>query len=362
MSENTRSDYFVIFITHHLYYLPQFLPVARELKKRGKSCLFLLMGKDLPPQNDITESFLQANGYDYTVYNSRSSNEISCRFLISGANQFNTYNIPHVCTGHIVHGIGTKVGYYTEEQNLYDIRFVEGQYRADKIRELFPDVKTKLFNVGFAKLDSIFDYDNEMKKELLNRMNLDERKPTILYAPTFYPSSIDKMPIDFPQDFNDYNLIIKPHFFSFQIKTYKHHLRIFDHWKKYANVYFAGVEEFNLVPFLAMADIMISDESSAIFEFAALDKPVICNRNVKYRWTYLLFKFKIRKRMDAQMDPFRDVATSVFRYDELLPAVKYELTNPSQKAIKRKEISNLIVGQVDGKVSERIVDVLESWN
>jgi len=351
------SSYLVIFVTDHLYYIPQFLPVAKELKSRQQSFLFLLMGKDSPAQNQIAFDSLQNLGYDTQFYNEETS-QLSCKFLISGSNGYPMLKVSFQYSCLIVHGIGTKAGYYTEEQNKHHLRFVEGQHRVDKIRELFPDVKSELYNVGFAKLDGIFDIKQSDKDLLFSKMGFDKSKPTLLYAPTFYPSSIDKMPKSFPVDFKDYNIIVKPHFFSFLLKTYKHHLKKFDIWKKYTNVYFAGVEEYNLVPFMAVADLMISDESSAIFEFAALNKPVICNRNVKYRWTYRLFKSKIRKRMDVQMDQFRDVATPIYNYNALLVAVKYEIDNPNVKAASRKEISEQIVGTVDGKVSQRIVDIL----
>lgn len=351
------SHYFVIFVTDHLYYIPQFLPVAKELKNREQRFLFLLMGKDSPAQNQIAYDSLCNYGYETQFYDEETS-QLSCKFLISGSNGYPALKVSFQYSCLIVHGIGTKAGYYTGEQNKHHLRFVEGQHRVDKIRELFPDVKSELHNVGFAKLDGIFEMNSSDKGLLFSKMGFDKTKPTLLYAPTFYPSSIDKMPKSFPVDFKDYNIIVKPHFFSFLLKTYKHHLKKFDVWKKYPNVYFAGVEEYNLVPFMAVADLMISDESSAIFEFAALNKPVICNRNVKYRWTYRLFKSKIRKRMDVQMDQFRDVATPIYNYNALLVAVKYEIDNPNLKADSRKEITEQIVGTVDGKVSQRIVDIL----
>ena len=361
MNTSQAGPYFCIFIVDSLYYIPQFLPVAKELRKRNMSFLFLIMDKDTQEQNSIAVNFLHSQGLEYLNYKERHGNaNLACKFLISGANVFPKLEIPYKYSCLIVHGIGTKAGYYTPEQNKHDIRFVEGQSRIDKIKELYPDVKTRLFNVGFAKLDGVFDFTDTDKKDLLEKMKLNINRKTILYSPTFYPSSVDKMPSDFPEDFKNYNIIIKPHLFSFRFKKYRHHIRKFNLWRQYPNVYFAGMDEFNLVPFLAVADIMISDESSAIFEFAALNKPVICNRNVKFRWSYRLFKFKIRKRMDKQMDIYRDVATSVLNYPDLVKAVEYELENPKLKEEQRLAICSQIVGTVDGKVSQRIADILEN--
>jgi CDP-glycerol glycerophosphotransferase (TagB/SpsB family) len=354
-----KEKYFVIFVTHHLYYIPQFLPIAKELKRRNRPFLFLLLGMDSTEQNKIAEDFCQQNHFRCHFY--KTGDPIfNCKFMINGANCFPNIALNYKYSALVVHGIGTKAGYYTEEQNKHDIRFVEGQHRIAKIKELFPLNKSKLYNVGFAKLDEAFVITENDKLKMIKSFGLDSDKKTILYAPTFYPSSIDKMPKDFPAYFSEYNLIIKPHFFSFLIKTYRHHLKIFKKWNTYSNVYFADVTQFNLVPFMTIADIMISDESSAIFEFAALNKPVICNRNVKFRLSYRLLKSKIKKRMDAQMDPFRDVATTVYKFNELIPAVKQELENPSLKEDARKKITEEIVGAVDGKVSERIADIMDS--
>ncbi len=352
------KTYFVIFLTSHLYYIPQFYPIAKELKKRNHTFLFLLEGKDLPSQNKIAEDFCANNGYDY-AYVDKNVDRHHCKFLINGGHSFPKYPIKYQKTISVTHGIGTKVGYYTEEQQKHDIRFIEGPERVNKIQTLFPNSKCSLYNVGFAKLDTAVNFSTEEKNELKLKCNLDLDKPTILYAPTFYPSSIDKMPSDFPKDFQQYNIIIKPHFFSFLKKKYSHHLRKFKKWDKYTNVYFANVEEFDLCPFMAISDMMISDESSAIFEFAALNKPVIINRNIKFRLSYRLFKSKINKRMDSLMSPYREIGQSIFNYNDLLVYVKKEMNNPDNKIEIRKKISAEIVGTVDGNVSNRIVDILE---
>lgn len=354
------TNYFTVFVTHHLYYIPQFLPIAKELKNRKKDILFLLMGKDSPEKNKVAEEFCVQNGFLCHFYNPEEP-PISCHFMINGAHNFPDININYNYSASVIHGIGTKAGYYTAEQNKHDIRFIEGAQRVEMIKQMFPEVKCHLFNVGFAKLDEAYSYSEEDKKEMIRSFNLDPARKTILYAPTFYPSSIDKMPKDFPVDFSDYNLIIKPHFFSFEKKTYKHHLRLFKKWTAYSNVYLAGAEQFNLVPFMTISDVMISDESSAIFEFAALNKPVIFNQNVKYRLTYRLFKSKIRKRMDAQMSPFKEVAKTIQQYKELRPAVDFEMANPLNKEVERKRISEQVVGTADGKVSARIADIMEDF-
>ncbi len=354
------SDYYTIFVTHHLYYIPQFLPIAKELIRRDKNILFLLLGLDAPEQTNIAVDFFDTNNIPYKLYD-KNAPSLSCKFMINGAHTFPDLNISYKYSALVLHGIGTKIGHYIEEQNKYDIRFVEGEFRVNKIKELYPDVKTKLFNVGFAKLDEAFAIAPEEKERLIEKYELDTSKKTILYAPTFYPSSIDNMPETFPKSFSDYNIIIKPHFFSFSKRKYRNHVRKFNIWSKYDNVHVAGVKEFSLIPFMSASDIMISDESSAIFEFAALNKPVIVNRDVKYRLTYRIFKSKIRKRMDQNMSIFKDVGVAAYSFNELRLLVENELRHPENKEEQRKKISDQIVGLVDGNISARIADIMETF-
>ncbi|MBR8535529.1 CDP-glycerol glycerophosphotransferase family protein [Carboxylicivirga sediminis] len=320
--------------------------------------MFLLLGLDSADKNQVAYNYCEQEGFSPHFYDQNAS-PYQCRFLINGSHSFPELpNLHYDYSASVIHGIGTKAGYYTEELNKHDIRFVEGEQRIELIKKSFPDTKCQLFNVGFAKLDEAYTLTAEDKNKLLEGYKLDPTKQTILYAPTFYPSSIDNMPNGFPADFADYNIIIKPHFFSFEKKTYKYQVRKFNRWAKYSNVFLAGPELFNLVPFMTISDIMISDESSAIFEFAALNKPVILNQNVRYRWSYRLFKSKIRKRMDNQMNPFKEVAQVINNYKELKPNIQAELKKPERKAEARKKISEQIVGLADGHVSERIVSIM----
>jgi CDP-glycerol glycerophosphotransferase (TagB/SpsB family) len=351
------TKYFAIFITEHLYYLPQYLPIAEELKKRGKEFLFLLTGDDSKEQINIAKKYLNSVGYIFLDF-PENPVKLTCKHMICGAHSFAKVPVSYDYSSFVVHGIGTKAGNFKPEQNKYDIRFVEGSFREKYLKELYPDLKTKLFNVGFAKLDPAVNMNDQEKLNFLERLKLDRSKKTILYAPTFYPSSIENMPKDFPNDFSDYNLIIKPHFFSFTNKTYKHQVRKFKKWAQYPNVYFAGVEEFNLTPFLAISDLLITDESSAIFEFAALDKPVICNRDVRYRWTYRIFKSKIKKRMEASLDQYRSIATNTFSYGELKQKTLIEINDPNLNHTNRAKMTEEVIGLADGKVSQRIVEIL----
>src|SRR3546814_14039365 len=62
--------------------------------------------------------------------------------------------------------------------------------------------------------------------------------------------------------------------------------RKLDVWGRHANVHVADLAAYSLLPYMGSADLMISEASSALFEFAALDKPIVWCDFLKLRWSY----------------------------------------------------------------------------
>ncbi|MDQ7086188.1 MAG: CDP-glycerol glycerophosphotransferase family protein [Sulfurovum sp.] len=110
---------------------------------------------------------------------------------------------------------------------------------------------------------------------------------------------------------------------------------------------------------ILMADIMISDESSAIFEFASLNKPVIINRFLTLRWSYYLNPKKILKRMDKGMNNYKKIGTNPSSYKEMIEATHRALKDKSTFEVQRLEMVKDICGLVDGQASMRITKVIK---
>lgn len=353
----SKKKVFVTFIVSELYYLPIYEPVANALKEAGQSVMFLVR-KEYSHRTTNTKDFaveyLTNKGFEH-LYLEGDLSALESRFVVFSANGYREPQFEYDYTVLMSHGIGTKGGYFAEDHTNFDIRFVEGEFRLNKMRELFPDMTTKQFDVGFAKLDPAVNITEGEKADLITKYGLDPAKKTILYSPTFYPSTIERIKRSFPNDLKDYNIIIKPHAFSYELNSYRKHRRIFKKWSTYPNVFLAPLEEFNLTPFMAISDIMMTDESSAMFEFIALDKPMICYRDVKLRLTYRLFPNKLKKRMEPFLEKFKDSFANAYSYKELLSLVKEADESPEKNSETRQALSELLVGKTDGKVSERIV-------
>ena len=163
---------------------------------------------------------------------------------------------------------------------------------------------------------------------------------------------------NFPDEFKNCNVLVKPHYLSYERKRYKNHLKKFKIWEGYDNCTVLPLDEYNLVPFLAIADVMISDESSAMFEFASLNKPVVSNQYFKLRWSYYLMPWKLTKRIDQSKAKYRRILETANSYKETLKHCKEALENPTKLEAKRLEFAKEICGEIDGLVSERIYDVV----
>lgn len=350
----------VIFDTLNLYYLPQYDPIFRVLKQRGyKVSVVCYRGK-----NDIELCNRLFRHRDLEVWWVDDAEEASRYYALCQpswiffGNTFYYLDVVHRSskTVQLGHGIGPKPGYYKKSNTPTTIRFIEGKLRFEIAQAMYPHCK--MMHVGFSKMDPIFN-GQEQGFDLAS-LNLDPRKPTILYAPTFNPSSLECFPDNWPQDFEGYNILIKPHSISQTRSRYKAQQKKLVKWSKYTNVYIASLEDISLLPFMKCADILLSEASSTLFEFVALDKPVIVCNFFKLKWTYRgPFKYRFERRFKVDNVAYTDIGVHVSSYGDLKKAVPQQLADPEEYHERRKQYTIDHVGPTDGKASERIVDYIE---
>lgn len=349
-----------------LYYLPQYLPVYQELLKRGHSCHFLFYRQaEFQP---LIDSYLAGEGAELSVQvlNKEEATHFYAKkaqadWIIFGNGNFTEFEqLPkQTKTALLYHGIGVKACYYTPGLALYDVRFTEGHFRQEQLTSIYPEAN--FVETGFAKLDPLSEASKPYQQAFnLEEKGLDSSKPTLLYAPTFYPSSIERMEKAWPKRFADCNVIIKPHFFTYTNKKYGAQRALLESWSQLDNVYLTAPTELSLLPYMATADLLISEASSALFEFAALDKPVIWLDYLKLRWSYRgPLRYRFERRMDKTILPYTGVAAHVQKPSDLERVVRRELENPGRLSKERQKTTQELIGQVDGKVAERIVNYLE---
>ena len=349
----------VVFDVQEFYYLPQYLPIHCELLKRGQinTCFVFYRGQF----DTVVQKIIEAENLNYHwVKNKSEANsfyQTKKADWVFFSNAFPFLDDVHTVSksAQIGHGIGAKGSYYSQSDSPTTVRFVEGEHKKNRLRSMYPN--NKFINAGFSKLDPILN--GETSGLDLERLNLDPSKKTIIYAPTFYPSSLERFPKNFPEDFQEFNIIIKPHYFSLSKEKYKGQRKLLEHWNKCNNVYLAKVDDYSLVPFMAIADLLISDTSSAIIEFAALDKPVIWCNFLKLRWTYRgIFSYRFKKRMDKDYQEYSKVAVRSDSYKMVVIKASEQLLNPKALSKQRLHYAEKMAGTLDGKASKRIIDYL----
>jgi len=357
--QGLNTEMKITFDVAHLYYLPQYLSVYNRLTEKKIDCTFVVYrDKDLIQiiENEIIRLtlphiFVDSEEESIEYYKSCDSN-----WIIFGNSYKYISEIPsHIKTALINHGAGVKSVGYLPGMNQMDVRFVDGTHHYKELTKAFPDRNQVL--VGFSKMDPLIN--NTQEPLDLKALGLDPNKQTLLYAPTFYPSSIEKFPNDFPTHFKDYNILIKFHFFSYIKKKYKAHVKRITRWNQYNNVYAAGIDEYSILPFLKSADLLISDASSTLFEFAALNKPVVWCDFMKLRFFYRgPFRFRYLNRLDKKLFQYRDIAAHVKTYNALRNEIDRQIEQPALFEKKRLAYTDQLLGPIDGKSSIRVADYL----
>jgi CDP-glycerol glycerophosphotransferase (TagB/SpsB family) len=232
---------------------------------------------------------------------------------------FQETKFPHYLRGvktQVFHGLaGEKKGHF-RIRNYFDLYLTQGPYftrwfsKAANKHKDFSVVET-----GWPKLDiygkELHKYDSD-KLSLLKKYSA---KKIILYAPTFSPSltsaphllsQIEELALE-----KEYLIVIKFH--DLMAKN------LIDSYKKlsmsFKNVLF--IEERNIIKYLLIADLMISDTSSVVYEFLLLDKPVITfkNNSLAMNWDNLLsfnglVKSVVRNLLE---DPFKEQRLKVLK-------------------------------------------------
>lgn len=348
------------FDVQHLYYIPQYLPVIKKLTDKDHQCVLVFYKSQDSNLIAICEQFINDNKLD-AVWLANTGEAFDfyqtshADWIIFG-NAFTHSEALNKKTALMQHGIGPKQCYYDVSNAGMTVRFVEGEHRKNRLEALYP--KGNFVDSGYAKLDPLFD--QSVEKIQLTSLGLDPQKPTLLYAPTFYPSSIECMSDKFADDFANYNIIIKPHFFTLTKSRYKNQQAKLAYWSQSKNVYVADESKFDLTPFLAVADIMLSDASSAIFEFAALDKPVVWCDFYKLRWSYRgIFSYRLKERLDDDIHYFNEICHTARKYTEVAAMIDNSYKESRDFKENKARLIAQLAGKIDGFAALRIVNYLE---
>jgi CDP-glycerol:poly(glycerophosphate) glycerophosphotransferase len=260
------------------------------------------------------------------------------------------------------HGTGIKTILYRNlarhTHTAYEV-FVEGQHRVDRINASGAIGKSRVHLVGLPKLDYYFQGKYGDRERLLTRWGLDPAKKTVLFAPTYKPTCMYEIRnAIFESTKNDYNLIVKLHHYSWMGKYAPHRQhRIFEtRAPRYPHSVLLPMEEYNIVPYMAAADTLISEASSTVFDFLALGKTGVIydlpSDTLKHSDGQPLLEVDNRQFL-------KDAFVHVDRPENLNAAIKAALepTATMQQAADRER--DYLFYKLDGDASKRVKSVIE---
>ena len=261
---------------------------------------------------------------------------------------------------HITHSSAETSTYCLYSLDFFDAVFLNGEHQIRDIRELEKKRNTiikDLYVVGNPYLDEL----SKMKESLTKENN---SKKTILIAPSWGMNCLfrrfgEKLLDNIVN--SDYNIIIRPHPQS--LISDKDIIDKFQNRYKYKN----NVEwDFNRVNIysLSKADIMISDFSGVIFDYAFLfEKPVI------------IPSFTFDKRgtdaieIDEEVWTFETIPKISFKLDEnnfsnISQIIEDSINNETLKnnILKAKEEAYMYEGQASKRAAQFLNDMLITIN
>ena len=322
-----------------------------SLDQEKKRFFFLV---DIPFQKDSIEEW-KNQGYRFT--NETKGFDI----VITGDTLRNSKDYGKTLLVFLNHGTGIKNILYRNLARVPDDKyqiFVEGQHRVESLQNSPSLGKNEVHLVGLPKLDFLLQGRYQDKASILRRWGLDPGKKTVLFAPTYKPTCLYQVKDDIFEQTRNYNLIIKLHPYSWMGKYAPHRQhRIYERRiKKYDHAVLLPFNEYNIVPYYAVADSVISEASSTVFDFLATKKFGIvfdlpCDR-LKHHDGEALLEIDNREFLKGAF-------VHIDSGKQIREAIEQSL-NPTPEMIRKAdEYRDRYFYKLDGKATERFVKKME---
>ena len=271
----------VLFENHHLYYLPNFIPIIDIMNKRKVFDIYASIPAMMPKseKNIFTNALKEMNikmiiSEDENERVKIIKNEKFNIIIVGNVGQLNDIVDNDTLAVMVYHGIGLKQSYYKDIDERLNIRAVESESRYHKLIDKSDPGNLAL--TGFTKLDPLLELNDNDNQILKDKIGIKNDLPIILYAPTFYPTSFDNIYQELEFISAEHNIIIKLHNFSWFQKRFAYQSEIANKLESNnENIHLLDSSVFDILPYYKIADVLISDISSTLFEYLPLDRPII---------------------------------------------------------------------------------------
>jgi hypothetical protein len=258
--------------------------------------------------------------------------------------------MPYALFVHTRHGLASKnVAYKGCNEADYlcvTSPFVRDWYVQHKARP-----RRDFWVVGYLQMDPLFRGD-----PMPVNVPVRPGHKTVLYAPT-WNVQLSSAEIIGPRGIDlirgggrdDFDLVIKPHpLIAIKQPEWM------DWWRQWAaedpHVHLVADADADVMPFLKLADVLLTDASSVALEYLAVDRPLVLVNNPR--------RFGCKDFDPAGFEwAWRDMGEEVFDPEELTGAMNRALDDPGARSEYRARYRKLMFGDLtDGRTAERIRD------
>ena len=232
----------------------------------------------------------------------------------------------------------------------YDYIFLSGPKNLKRLEEVgLHFTEQKLVKIGGLRFDDYLSGNFSNEREYKRLKIKDTSRQNILYAPTwrFGDGTLKKYALHFAREITrKHNLIIRPHYHD---QKYSYFLKLQSMLQGIKHVYFSNssniIKQDTFNDFV-IADLMISDMSSVIYEFLIMQRPMIIIDN----------KFGNYHKMPREMD-IRQNADLYQEGDDILKMVDENLQHPQYNEVYKKMVEASFY--VHGSAVQRAVDFIQ---
>ncbi len=259
---------------------------------------------------------------------------------------------------HLYHGISFKGRPYTKKILGFSSLFMIGEDMLNRYlrREVLQSDDKRIEKIGMPKTDPLVDGSLDAG-EIRTRLGIEKEQPVILYAPTWRPeSSAYTMSDDIVDVLSKHNVAVliklHDHVFNPRDKRVVWNEKIAE-FEQHPNV--TVIRDFDIIPYMYISNVLISDASSVANEFTLLDRPIL------FMDVPELFKV-YEKTIDLDKGWGRKTGTVVNGIDELEPALEDALNHPERLSnIRREAAADFFYnpGTATDAAVNKIYDLLE---
>ena len=329
-------------------------PIYREMSADRRVKFYFTASEEPQRLRDI---YREANGV--TLIHPSVARRM--RFDAYVASDFMWQPLPRgTCRIQMFHGVGGKYGFDapTTSMRVWDrIFFVNERRLRNFVKAGAIDADSPAIRlIGYPKVDALVN-GTWNRASVLESLGLDPSRPTVLYAPTWSPaSSLNVMGVDLVKRLlkSGVNVIMKLHDRSRDVRDF--YSGGVD-WVETLTPMLANgrgvlAPGHDISPYLVAADLMVTDHSSAGFEFLLRDRPL-----VRIHCPELIREANIHP---DYVELLASVSESVSTLEETVRAVERGLAAPDALSDTRRTVAADLFYRAGGATVRAIRNLYEA--